>query len=95
MDPQQRHEVTDRAVQHAAYRGRDGSVCLLFVNVSDQPVSFPVALPAYDFTGPVDVQRLTNSEAAETLAGVSLPHPHRLAMEPFSIALLIIREVSA
>jgi hypothetical protein len=95
MDPQQRHEVTDRAVQHAAYRGRDGSVCLLFVNVSDQAVEFPVQLPAYNFAGPVDVQRITNSEPQESLIGVSLPHTVSLAMEAFSITLLIVREVAA
>jgi len=95
MDPQQRHEVTDRAVQHAAYRGRDGSVCLLFVNVSDQAVEFPVELPAYGFAGPVDVQRFTNSEPEGWLAGVSLPHPVTLGMEPFSITLLVLREASA
>jgi len=94
MDPQQRHEVTDRAVQHAAYRGHDGSVCLLFVNVSDQAVDFPVTLPAYDFAGPVSVQRLTNNEPAETLTGVALPHTVELTMEPFSITLLILREAS-
>ena len=95
LDPQQRHEVTDRAVQHAAYRGRDGSVCLLFVNVSDQPVDFPVTLPAYGFTGPVDVQRFTNSEPEDGLAGVTLPHPVTLTIEPFSITLLIMREAQA
>ncbi len=95
MDPQQRHEVIDRAVQHAAYRGRDGSVCLLFVNVSDQTVEFPVELPAYDFARPVDVQRITSSEAEEAVEPVTLPHAVRLTMEPFSITLLIMREVSA
>ena len=95
MDPQQRHEVTDRAVQHAAYRGRDGSICLLFVNVSEEPVDFPVELPAYDLTGPVNVQRITNSEAEDWLAGITLPHPAALQMEPLSITLLIMCEAKA
>ena len=95
VDPDQRHEVTDHAVQHAAYRGRDGSVCLLFVNVSDQPVEFPVTLLAYEFAGSVNVQRITNSEPHDWLAAVPLPHTASLAMEPFSIDLLIMREASA
>ncbi|MEI6500631.1 MAG: DUF6259 domain-containing protein, partial [Armatimonadota bacterium] len=92
VDPSQRHEVTDRAVQHAAYRGRDGSVCLLFVNVADQPVGFAVELPAYGFAGAANVQRITDSEPEAWLAGLSLPHPVTLDMEPFSITLLILRE---
>lgn len=92
QDPQQRHEVTDRAVQHAAYRGRDGSVCLLFVNVSEEPVSFDVELPAYDLQGPVQVETIANSVAGEALADVPLPHATALRMEPLSITLLIMRE---
>ena len=95
MDPQQRHEVVDRAVQHAAYRGRDGSACLVFANVSREPVEFPVELPAYRFLGPVDVRRLTNSEVVDTLSGVSLPHTVTLTMDPLSVTLLTMREVSA
>jgi hypothetical protein len=93
MDPQQRHEATDRAVQHAAYQGRDGSICLLFVNVSEEPVSLDFELPAYDTTGPVNVQRITNSQPANCLEGVSLPHAVSLPMEPLSTILLIVREV--
>jgi hypothetical protein len=92
MDPQQRHEVIDRTVQHAAYRGRDGSACLLFVNVSDQAVEFPVEMPAYEFTATVQVQQITNGEAEEWPADVALPQKVALEMEPFSITLLILRE---
>jgi hypothetical protein len=95
LDPMQRHEVTDRAIQHAAYRGRDGSVCVLFVNVSEEPVELSFELPAYDLSGRVNVQRITNSEPEEWLADVALPQPVELAMAPLCITLLIMREAKA
>lgn len=92
LDPQQRHEVTDHAVQHAAYRGEDGSVCLLFVNVSEAAVSFPVKMPAYDLCGPVTVEKITNSVPEAWLADVQLPHSVSLDLQPLSVTLLLLRE---
>jgi len=93
MDPQQRHEVIDRAVQHAAYRGPDGSVCLVFVNVSDRPVQFGFELPAYGFTGEVSLQQIETAGPAPEPVRIALPHAASLSMEPFSITLLTLREV--
>ena len=45
IDPKQRHEVQDRVVQTAAWRGRDGSLCQVFVNISEEPVGFTTELP--------------------------------------------------
>ena len=45
VDPKQRHEVQDRVVQTAAWRGRDGSLCQVFVNISEEPVGFTTELP--------------------------------------------------
>lgn len=95
MDPNDRHEVTDRAVQNAAFRGRDGSVCLLFVNVTDQPVAFTCDLPDYGLAGTVSIERITNSHSEPWLDRVSLPRDVTLDMEPFSITLIIVREVQA
>jgi len=95
MDPGQRHEVQDRAVQHAAYRGRDGSIALLFVNVSEDPVSFDLEVPAYGAEGPVSIERVVDSVSREVLSPVELPHQLVLDLEPLSIALLIVRAAQA
>ncbi len=95
MDPGQRHEVRDRAVQHAAYRGRDGSVALLFVNVSEDPVACELQMPSYGLQGTVSLERIVDSVSVERVAAVSLPHDVALDLAPLSVTLLVLREVPA
>ena len=92
VDPKQRHEVQDRAVQHAAFRGRDGTIGCFFVNVSEAPVSFEVELSAYR-AGPQAgaVERFTDGTRESWLDRVSLPREVQMDMEPLSITVLVVR----
>ena len=92
MDPQQRHEVQDRAVQHGAFRGRDGTIATFFVNVSESSVSFEVDLSAYGAQGETfDVERITGGRHEDWLVDVSLPRRERIHMEPLSITVTIVK----
>lgn len=91
MNPSDRHEVRDRAVQNAAYRGYDGSVALVFANVSEDPVDLEVEVPEYGFAAPVELERITDSVSQGSPATVTLPHLERLEMAPLSVTVLILR----
>lgn len=96
VDPKQRHEVQDRAVQHAAFRGRDGTIGYFFVNVSEEPVSFEVELSAYGAeAGTHDVERSTDGAREVWLSDVALPRQVQMDMKPISIAVLVSRPVCA
>jgi hypothetical protein len=90
VDPKQRHEVKDRAVQTAAWRGRDASVCLVFVNISEEPVGFDIELSGTE--APThDVERFTDGARDDWLTAVALPRRERLKMDPLSVVVLIAR----
>ena len=93
VDPTQRHEVQDHAVQHGAFRGRDGTVAYFFANVSEGHVAFDVELPDYaGSSGTVDVARIVDGKRDTWLADVALPKHVNLKMEPLSIAVLIVTQ---
>jgi len=93
MDPGKRHEVTDRAVQHASWRGRDGTVATVFVNISEEPVSFDVELSTYrDEPRPCDVDLTVDGERRNWLRAAALPLTERIDMTPLSVVLVEIRE---
>jgi hypothetical protein len=92
VDPQQRHEVEDAAVQRGVFRGPDGSVAYFFANVSEDSVSFDVELSAYGDGAAFVVERFTDGEREEWLEGAELPRRERLVMNPLSVVVLISRE---
>ena len=88
-DPLKRHEVADRAVQHAAWRGPDGSIGIVFVNISEEAVAFDVELPAYGMDGEAfDVDRITDGERERWLSSVALPRTEGIDMAPLSVVLV-------
>ncbi len=92
VDPSQRHEVRDSAVQCGAWRGPDGSIGALFANISREPVEFEVELSAYGLEAPgYDVAQVVQGEATPLLSGVSLPRCQCISMEPLSVVLLTVR----
>jgi len=93
VDPTQRHEVRDAAVQNGSFRGSDGSVAHIFVNVTEQPVAFDVELPAYAASsGMVDVARITDGIHEPWMTSVALPKPVAMEMTPLSIVVLIVTQ---
>jgi hypothetical protein len=92
MDPAQRHEVRDRAVQHAAFRGRDGSIGYIFINVSETLVGFAVELSDYGLgAGAYTVERFTDGARETWLTGVPLPRSERIEMPALSVLLVVVR----
>jgi hypothetical protein len=95
MDPQQRHEVQDAAVQHGVFRGRDGAIAYFFANVSREVVTFDFALSGFGpRAGVFNVTRVTDGRREAWLRNVRLPRRVRLVMKAFSVTVLIVREVS-
>ena len=94
-DPKHRHEVRDRAVQHSAWRGRDGTIGYIFVNISEEPASFEVELSAYGMQADsFDVERIVDGEAKDRLDGVTLPRREQIEMAPLSVTLIVQKESS-
>ncbi|MBI2195190.1 MAG: hypothetical protein HYU36_24690 [Planctomycetes bacterium] len=95
MDPCQRHEVRDRAVQHGLFRGRDGSLAYLFVNVSEQDVRFDVVLSSQGAEMErFDVDAIVDGQCGARAAGVPLPRVETLAMQPLSVTVIVVRKAS-
>jgi len=93
MDPQQRHEVRDYAVQHAVFRGRDGTIAYFFVNISEGPVSFDVELLAPPMEAKrCDVERITDGKHEDWLHGVTLPRRESIEIKPLSVIVAIVKE---
>jgi len=93
MDPKNRHEVNDHAVQHAAFRGRDGKIAYFFINVSEETVAFDVELSAYardqdKKSRLYDVDRIVDGKRKKWLRQISLPRRERIEMEPLSVILV-------
>ncbi|MBU2496057.1 MAG: hypothetical protein KJ935_06150 [Candidatus Omnitrophica bacterium] len=92
VDPQQRHEVQDYAVQHATFRGRDGRIGYIFVNISEESVTFEVELSGYKTPSKIfDVQRITDGAPESWLKSTSLPRREKLSMQPLSVVLVEIK----
>ena len=91
-DPTQRHEVRDHAVQHAAFRGRNGAIGLFFVNVSEDAVSFEVVMSAYGMAADrFDVERVSDGERQVWFSAVELPRRERIDMAPLSVTVVEIK----
>ena len=89
VDPGQRHEVQDRAVQHAAFRAADGTIGYFFVNVSEEPVSFEVELSDYGAGAlSYDVDRVTDGVREAWLRDVNLPRRERVDMAALSVVVV-------
>jgi hypothetical protein len=93
MDPAKRHEVRDRAVQHASFRARDGSVGLVFLNISEEPVGFDVELPDYGSGAAYDVDAYVDGVHEDLHSGAALPITECLNMAPLSVTLVVLRLV--
>ncbi len=83
-----RHVVTDRAVQHSAWSGPDGTLAYLFVNIADQPMEFDVVLgEGVVTTAPWHCCRTVDGERQE--AGQRyLPVTERVRLAPLSVTML-------
>ena len=93
MDPGQRHEVEDSAVLHSAWRGRDGSIATVFVNVSADAVSFDAELTSPGTgAGRFDIERIVDGESEPWLTDVALPRRARLDTAALSVTVLIVRQ---
>jgi len=92
IDPQQRHEVRDRAVQHGVFRGPDGSIAYVLANASEEPVAFDVELSGHGADAATfDVRQIIDGEpAADRLHNVSLPRREHLEMKPLSVTVFIV-----
>jgi hypothetical protein len=89
MDPNQRHEVQDRAVQHSAWRASDGAVGYIFVNVSEEPVTFGVELsPHSEKNRRYNVETVTDGKRAALLKNAVLPSRQKVSMSPLSVVLI-------
>ena len=89
MDPKQRHEVQDRSVQHAVFRGRDGAIGYIFANISEDSVSFEVVLSAYGMDAErFDIVRHTDGEKEGWHKGIGLPRHVSIEMAPLSVMVV-------
>ena len=92
VDPAQRHEVRDKAVQTAAWRARDGSIGTVFANAGLEPVAFELEVSGHGADAPAfDVERITDGVHEPWLRGVSLPRRERVEMAPLSVTLVVVR----
>jgi hypothetical protein len=92
MDPTKRHVVTDYAVQHSAWRSRDGMIGYFFANVSQAPVEFEVPISSYSTkVASYDVEVLNDGRRTPLLKRVPLPLKQRLRLEPLSVALMEVK----
>ena len=92
LSPRLRHTVQDRSVQHSAWRGRDGSIGYIFVNVSEAPVQCEFELSAYDMqAGAYDVDRLLDGAPERLMVAAALPQRVPMEMPPLSVALVRVR----
>ena len=89
MDPKQRHEVQDRSVQHAVFRGRDGAIGYIFANISEDSVSFEVEVSAYGMEAErFDIVRHTDGEKEGWHKGIGLPRHVSIEMAPLSVMVV-------
>ncbi len=95
MDPANRHVVRDYAVQHSAWRSRDGLIGYFFANVSQDPVEFDVELSSYSKgVGLYNVTSTTEGRHMTLLKRVRLPSKYRLSLEALSVTLVEVEAVS-
>ena len=88
-DGKRRHEVQDRAVQHAAYRARDGKIGYVFANVSEEAVGFDVELSDYGADAEsYDADFVMDGARERRLSNVQLPCVQRIEMPPLSVVLI-------
>jgi len=92
MDPRNRHEVQDQAIQHSVWRGRDGTIGYFLINISESPVSFELELSAYGMEAEkYDVEHFIDGVGERWLAAVTLPRRERIDMTPLSVILIVVR----
>jgi hypothetical protein len=88
-NPGPRHVVKDDAVQHSAWRSRNGSIGYFFANVSRQQVEFTFDLSAYaQRATDCNVDTVVEGKRTSLLKQVKLPSRHQLRMEPLSVLLI-------
>ena len=88
VDTGNRHEINDVAVEHSVWRGPDGSIAYLFVNVSEEAVSFDVKLSAHDLDGPTfDITWSRDVNVETSFHSTQLPRAESVEIPPLSIVL--------
>ncbi len=89
MDPDNRHIVRDYAVQHSAWRARDGSIGYIFANVSEDPVEIDVELGAYSKESQLyNVDAIIDGTRTPCKKMTRLPYRQHFRMEPLSVMLV-------
>ncbi|MBU0714344.1 MAG: hypothetical protein KJ964_03175 [Verrucomicrobia bacterium] len=94
--PERRHVVRDYAVQHGSFRSLDGTVGHIFVNISQDVREFDAALPSYDgMAKTCAIDAVRDGQRSTLQRAVKLPVTEHIRMEPLSVLMLEVREVSA
>ena len=94
--PELRHVVRDKAVQNGSFRARDGTVGHVFVNVSDQEVSFAAPLGAYGSSAHrFSVDGVFDGVRRPLRRGAGLPLSLPLTLPAFSVLLVEVTEEGA
>lgn len=95
LDPARLHFVEDAAVQHSAWRGPDGTIGYVFVNVSEEAVDFSVELEGYGLSDLADLIQVADGERTILARQVHLPAVQRIHMQPLSTVLIEICSAAA
>jgi hypothetical protein len=92
MDPARRHVVKDYAVQHSAWRARDGVIGYFFANVSQARVEFDVELSSYSKeANTYNVDMVADGRRTSLLRQAKLSSKQRLGLDPLSVALIEVK----
>ena len=95
LDPANRHVVKDYAVQHSAWRSREGKIGYFFANVSQEAVEFEVELSSYSQEEHAyDVESVTDGKRAMLGERIKLPSKQRFRLEPLSVTLVEVSRAS-
>ena len=89
-----RHEVTDCAVQHSAWRAADGTVGYIFANVSQEPVTFNFALSAHaPGKQSCRVEIVTDGKRRVLHKSKCLPCRQKVSMAPLSVTVIEVKPI--
>jgi len=95
LDPANRHVVKDYAVQHSAWRSREGKIGYFFANISQEAVEFEVELSSYSQEEHAyDVESVTDGKRASLGERIKLPSRQRFRLEPLSVTLVEVSRAS-
>lgn len=89
--PQNRHVVTDHAVQHSAWRAADGTIGYILANISLAPVEVSIRLATYDESSPHgDADIIHDGRRKPLFRQRRLPRQQKIQMPPLSVTVIEI-----